>query len=164
MLQRIARHLVTTATRTRRLFNPAVCERIETAITVAEQQHRGEIRFAVETALPMPMLWRGLTPRDRALQLFAQLHVWDTEANNGVLIYVLRADRAIEIVADRGISARVGDGEWQSLCGEAEARFRTGIYADGALVAIDGVARVLGRHFPRQDPRPNELPNQPVLL
>jgi uncharacterized membrane protein len=160
----MTRHLATTATRTRLLFSPSVCGRIEAAITEAERQHRGEIRFSVETALPIPQVLRGVTPRARALQLFAQLNVWDTEANNGVLIYVLRADRAIEIVADRGISARVGNAEWQSLCREAETHFRSGRYVDGALAAIDGVARVLGRHFPRHDPGTNELPNQPVLL
>ena len=164
MLLRMARHLATTATRTRLLFSPSVCQRIETAITEAERQHCGEIRFAVETALPMPRVMSGLTPRARALQLFAQLHVWDTEANNGVLIYVLRADRAIEIMVDRGISARTPDVEWQALAREAETHFRSGRYADGALAAIDGVARVLSRHFPRHDSGPNELPNQPVLL
>ncbi len=155
---------MTTATRTRLLFSPPVCQRIEAAITEAERQHRGEIRFAVETALPMALLLRGLGPRARALQVFAQLHVWDTEGNNGVLIYVLRADRAIEIVADRGISSRVESSEWQGLCRDAEIHFRSGRYADGALAAIDGVARVLGRHFPRRDTGTNDLPNQPVLL
>ena len=161
---RLVRHLFNSAVRTRMLFTPAVCGKIEAAITEAERRHCGEIRFAVETALPLPAIWRGVAPRARALQLFAQLHVWDTEANNGVLIYVLRADRAVEIVADRGISRYVADSEWQMLCREVEIHFRTGRYAEGSLAAVEGVARLLGRHFPRGGPASNELPNQPVLL
>jgi uncharacterized membrane protein len=164
MLLRMVRHLTTSAFGTRVLFTPALCQRIEAAITQAERQHRGEIRFAVETALPLPALWRRSTPRACALRVFAQLHVWDTEANNGVLIYVLRADRAVEIVADRGISAQVSDADWQHLCREVETHFRAGRHADGSLAAVDGVARLLGRHFPRDRQGTNELPNQPVLL
>jgi uncharacterized membrane protein len=164
MLRRTAKHLATTTVSTRLLFTPAVCQRIETAIAQAERQHCGEIRFAIETALPLPAVWRGITPRARALQVFAQLHVWDTQANNGVLIYVLRADRAMEIVADRGISAHVPDSDWQALCRQVETHFRSGRYADGALAAVDGVARLLGRHFPPGGLSANELPNQPVLL
>jgi uncharacterized membrane protein len=163
-IQRLFRHLFSTAARTRVLFSPAVLAQIETAIGTAEAQHSGEIRFVVETALPLSALWHGLTPRARALQVFAHLHVWDTHANNGVLIYVLRADRAVEILADRGISARVSEAEWQAVCREVEVQYRAGRYAEGSSVAVAGVARLLGLHFPAGGSGSNELPNQPVLL
>ena len=162
---RMLRHLVTSRWRTRALFDAATLAKIEAAIGAAESQHEGEIRFAVETALPLRALWHGVSPRARALQVFAQLHIWDTHHNNGVLIYVLRADRAVEIIADRGISAQVSDAEWQTVCREVEAHYRAGRYVDGSLAAVNGVAALIARHFPssRVDKR-SELPNQPVLL
>jgi uncharacterized membrane protein len=164
MLLRLWRHLIASTMRTRALFTVAVQSRIERAVTEAERQHSGEIRFAIETALPLPQIWGGLTSRARALQVFAHLRVWDTHANNGVLIYVLRADRAVEIVADRGISARVKDVEWQALCREVENCYHAGRYSDGSAAAVAGVARLLGQHFPAGGSGTNELPNQPVLL
>jgi uncharacterized membrane protein len=164
MLKRLLRHLTSTALRTRMLFSPKVLTQIEAAITEAERQHSGEIRFAIETSLPLPIIWRGVTPRARALQVFAHLHVWDTHANNGVLIYVLRADRAVEIIADRGVSARVSELEWQGLCREVEQEYREQRYAQGSVAAVTGVARLLGQHFAPGGSGVNELPNQPVLL
>jgi uncharacterized membrane protein len=158
------RHLTTTAMRTRTLFTTAVQASIESSVAEAEKQHSGEIRFAIETSLPLVALWHGLTPRMRALQVFALLHVWDTHSNNGVLIYVLRADRAVEIIADRGISSRVTDVEWQGLCREVESHYRAGRYQEGSIAAVAGVARLLGVHFPPGGSGRNELPNQPVLL
>jgi uncharacterized membrane protein len=163
-IQRLFRHLFCTATRTRVLFSAAVLAQIEAAIGAAEAQHSGEIRFVVETALPLPALWHRLTPRARALQVFAHLRIWDTHHNNGVLIYVLRADRAVEILADRGISARVSEAEWQAVCRKVEQQYRAGRYAEGSIAAINGVARLLGEHFPAGGSGTNELPNQPVLL
>ena len=168
MLLRLLKHLTATTARTRLLFSPGVLTQIESAVAQAEAQHTGEIRFAIETALPLPAIWQGVTPRARALQAFSHLRVWDTHGNNGVLIYVLRADRAVEIVADRGISARVSEGEWQALCREIEALFRENRYAQGSVAAVDGVAKLLRTHFPSGGPSggegSNELPNQPVLL
>ena len=164
LLTRLLRHLFTTVARTRVLFSPTVLSQIESAIGEAEAAHSGEIRFVVETALPLLALWHRVTPRARALQLFAQLHIWDTHANNGVLIYVLRADRAVEIVADRGISDRVSEAEWQAVCREVEQHYRAGNYALGSSVAVAGVARLLGEHFPPGGSGINELPNRPMLL
>jgi uncharacterized membrane protein len=163
-LQRLLRHLFCTGWRTRLLFSPAVLGQIEAAIGKAEAEHSGEIRFVVETALPLAALWHNVTPRARALQVFAHLHVWDTHANNGVLIYVLRADRAVEILADRGISSRVSEAEWQAVCRQVEHDYRAGRYAEGSSVAVNGVARILGEHFPAGGSGVNELPNQPILL
>jgi len=163
-LARIARHLAHSARRTRALFSPAVRSQIEAEIGAAEAQHAGEIRYVIETSLPLRALWHGLSPRARALELFARLHVWDTQANNGVLIYVLRADRAVEIIADRGINERVNAAEWEQVCREVEAHYRAGRYAEGSRAAVAGVARLLAEHFPAARASGNELPNQPILL
>src|ERR1700683_3513016 len=141
-LKTMLRHLFRSTARPRGLFSPAVLAQIEAAIGVAEAQHSGEIRFVVETALHPAALWHNLTPRARAVQVFAHLRIWDTHHNNGVLIYVLRADRAVEILA------RVSEAEWQAVCREVEAQYRAGRYAEGSCAAVAGVARLLGQHFP----------------
>jgi len=163
-LARVFRHLLSSARRTRMLFTPEVQKAIEMEIGAAEQQHVGEIRFVIETALPWHWLWRGITPRRRALDLFALLHIWDTAQNNGVLIYVLRAERAVEIIADRGISAAVSEAEWQRVCREVEQHYGAGRYLEGSRAAVSGVARLLRQHFPAALAQGNELPNQPILL
>jgi len=163
-VQRWLRHLTSSTHRTRALFAAPVLSEIEAAIGAAESQHAGEIRFVIETSLPWPQLWRGTSARARALELFARFHVWDTEANNGVLIYVLRADRAVEIIADRGINARVSGTEWESVCREVETHYRAGRYAEGSRAAVAGVARLLTLHFPAARGSDNELPNQPILI
>ena len=165
MLLRMLRHLCTSRWRTHALFDTSTLKQIEDAITAAEAQHEGQIRFAIETSLHPAALWRRVSPRARALQVFAQLRIWDTEHNSGVLIYVLRADRAVEIIADRGISAQVSEAEWQAVCHQVEAHYREGRYVDGSLAAVAGVARLIARHFPASVPEAKpELPNQPVLL
>jgi uncharacterized membrane protein len=163
-LMRILRHLFATHWGTRRCFPAQVQSRIETCIREAEAQHAGEIRFAVETALDLPELWSNLAPRQRALEVFGQLGVWDTASNNGVLIYLLRADRSVQIVADRGIAARVLRAEWDAVCREMEDHFRAGRFADGSEAGVRGVGRLLGKHFPNSGGDRNELPNQPILL
>ena len=161
---RLARHLCATRWSTRRQFPPAALAAIETAIREAESRHGGEIRFAVETALDLPELWRGLAPRHRASQVFGQLGVWDTAQNNGVLLYVLMADRVVEIVADRGIAALIQQSEWDGICREMERQFRDGRFMEGSVAAVHSVGRVLARHFPAARHDADELPNQPVLL
>ncbi len=122
--------------------------RIEQDIAALERRHAGEIRFAIETAFDLPELWYGTTPRERAIQVFGHLGVWDTEGNNGVLIYVLMADRDVEIVADRAIAARVTQAEWEAVCREMEAHFSAGRFGEGAEAGIAGVGALLARHFP----------------
>jgi TPM domain len=161
---RIIRHMLTTQWIARRRFSPGVLTDVEQAIKEVESRHAGEIRFAVERGLELPLLLRGLTPRQRALQIFGQLGVWDTEANNGVLIYVLLADRDVEILADRGIARVVPQSDWEAICREMEQHYRAGRYAEGSIAGVRGVGRLLERHFPGGRPDADELPNQPILL
>lgn len=148
---------------TRRRFPAPALEAIETAIEAAEAQHGGEIRFVVETALEFGTLWRGVTARDRAIQVFSELGVWDTEHNNGVLIYVLMAEHDVEIIADRGIAKRVSPEDWEAVCQEMERAFRAGEFAPGAVRGIEGVSRLLAAHFPQAMADHNEQPDQPLL-
>ena len=163
-LRRIVRHLFATRLHMRQRFTDKVCELIATEIAAAELLHAGEICFAVEHALDAARLRAGVPPRARALELFGQLGVWDTEHNNGVLIYVLLADRSVEFVADRGLSSQIADSEWQPLCREVETHFRAGHDAEGCVAAIRGVAALLQKHFPNSPGDRDELPNQPFLL
>lgn len=163
-IQRLARHLLASHWRVRRAFPPATVAAIAAAIHAAEQGHDGEIRFAVEGALDPWALIRGQTPRERAIEVFSNLRVWDTQHNNGVLIYVLLADRAVEIVADRGIHAHEATTTWGAICRQIEAACGRSEHEAGATAGIDAVAQSLRRHFPRHGPRANELPDEPVLL
>jgi uncharacterized membrane protein len=158
------RHLCATRAGTRRRFSDAVDASIESAIREAEKRSSGEIRFVVETALGIGALWAGRTPRDRALQVFAELGVWDTELRNGVLIYVLAADRDVEIVADRGAAARIPASDWENACRLMEQHFREGRYAEGAAAGVAAVGGLLEREFPSRSGNRDELPNQPALL
>ena len=137
---------------------------IDGAIKASEATHRGEIRFAVEGALHIEPLWRGQTARERAIDVFSQLRIWDTEHNNGVLIYLLLSDRNVEIVADRGIDAKVGPREWERICRKMEAAFRQGDFEGGVVGGIQEVTRHLAEHFPPIGDDRNELPDKPVVL
>jgi uncharacterized membrane protein len=150
----------------RRAFPPAALVAIERAVVESERSQAGEIRFAVEAALEPGQVRAGLTPRGRALEVFAQLGVWDTEANNGVLIYVLLADRDVEIVADRGFNRRVAPDQWSAVCADMERHFRAGNFREGALVGVREVGRIIATHYPQQPGHrdEDELPNRPALL
>jgi len=161
---RFLRHVFATRWSTRRRFGPKVLGAIETAIRETEAGHAGEIRFAVETALDMAELVEDLSPRRRAMQVFGQLGVWDTAHNNGVLIYLLLADRVVEIVADRGIAARISQSEWDGICREMERHYQAGRFSEGSVAGVYGIGRLLARHFPGRRRDADELPNQPVLL
>ena len=163
-LSRWMRHLIATRWQTRRCFTPAVLEQIERAIVELEKQHAGELRFAVETAYDLPELWAGLAPRQRALQVFGELGVWDTADDNGVLIYLSMADRVVEIVADRGIASHVTQAEWDAVCRDMEDHFRRRQFGEGAIAGVRGVGRLLAQHFPNRGGDRDELPNQAILL
>jgi len=160
---RIFRHLFTTMWSTRRAFPASALRAIERAIQETEATHEGQVRFAVEHALDLPDLLAGQTAQARALEVFSRLRVWDTQHNNGVLIYLLLADRDVEIVADRGIHLRVGTG-WEAICRRMEERFRNREYEAGVIEGIRAVGDHLVRHFPSQRAGPNELPDKPVVL
>lgn len=161
---RILKHTLTPRWRVRLAFPTAALKAIEAAIRETEATHEGEIRFAVEGGLDLPDLLHGMTPRQRAVDLFSRLRVWDTEHNSGVLVYLLLADRQVEIIADRGIHARVGDGAWQGACGRMEQTFREGRFEEGVVAGIKEIGALLATHFPAQGANPNELPDRPVLL
>jgi uncharacterized membrane protein len=159
---RTAKHLLAPDWIVRRAFPAGTLDRIGQAISASERRHRGEIRFAVEAGLPIQFL--RVEPRARALTLFSRLGVWDTEDNSGVLIYVQYVDRDIEIVADRGIAARVPQTEWEAISQRMERAFRERRFEQGSLEAIDAVTQLLERHFPPRGANPNELPDQPTVL
>ncbi len=147
-LQRVLRHLLMTRWRQRRAFPPSALSAIGEAIAHSQSRHSGQIRFAVEGALHGMRLLRGQSPRQRALEVFANLHLWDTEQRNGVLIYLLLADRAVEIVVDRGAHLRAEAAHWHRICREMEAKFRDGHYVDGVIGGLEAVTQVLSEHFP----------------
>ena len=163
-IQRIARHLLMTDGQVSRTFGRSTLNKIEAAIKASEAEHVGEIRFAVEGGLDGAPLFRGQSARERAIELFSQLRVWDTQHNTGVLIYLLLADRAVEIVADRGIHAKVASQEWSKVCREMEAAFREANFEGGVVSGVQAVTRHLKQHFPSDGHDRNELPDQPVVL
>jgi uncharacterized membrane protein len=148
-----------------RVLGPTALARIESRVKASEERHNGEIRIYVEAGLPWSYLRRGATPRERAVSMFGKLGVWDTEANNGVLIYLLLAEHAIEIVADRGLSRHVDAAAWAAIADTMRDHFRRGDFAAGLEQAVDAVDALLVRHFPRRhgDVDRNELPDAPVL-
>lgn len=158
------RHLWLDDIAVRRDFPRAVLSAIERAIATQERRHRGELRFVVEGGLPLAPLLSGRTARERAIDVFSRLRVWDTEDNAGVLIYLLLADRRVEIVADRGIHARVGSAAWDAICGEMQSAFAAGRFEAGATLGIEAISDLLAAHFPPGDENPNELPDTPVVL
>jgi uncharacterized membrane protein len=163
-IRRIGRHLLEHRWRVRRIFPPQVLATIEQAITAGETTHSGQVRFVVEGALDGKPLFRDQPVRERALDIFSHLRIWDTAHNNGVLIYLLLADRQVEIVADRGIDARVGAAGWEKICAGMEHDFSAGNFQRGAIKGIEAVSRQLAAHFPKHGAAPNELPDAPVVL
>lgn len=163
-LRRIARHLFALPGSVGRALPPAAMAQIEKAIKASEAQHRGEIRFATEGALDSAPLFAGQSAHERALEVFSLLRVWDTAENNGVLIYLLLADRNVEIVVDRGIHSRVGAAEWEKICRRMEAAFARDEFLDGVLAGIGAVSALLAQHYPARPGDRNELPDKPVVL
>jgi len=145
-------------------FDARVLADIEAAIATLERAHAGELRFVVENALDFAQLRAGCTARARALEQFGLQGVWDTEGNNGVLIYVLLAEQRVEIIADRGIAARVEQSEWDAVCRRVESEYRAGRFREGSIAAVTGVGELLERHFPAAAGDRNEQPDRPILL
>ena len=163
-IKRIVKHLLTTRGQVKRAFPRSTLIVIENAIKASETAHVGEIRFAVEGALDGVPLFKGQSARERAIDLFSQLRVWDTRHNNGLLIYLLLADRAVEIVADRGIHEKVSSQDWIKICQQMETAFRQSSYESGVVSGIEAVTQHLVQHFPAGGQNGNELPDKPVVL
>ncbi|MDM0010868.1 TPM domain-containing protein [Variovorax sp. J22P168] len=163
---RLWRHRWTDEADVRRALPPDALERLERRVAASEQRHTGEIRLCVEAGLPWSYLQREAPARQRAIMLFGKLRVWDTAHNNGVLIYLLLAEHAIEIVADRGIDAHVSAEQWAAMTARMAAAFREGRFEDGLTQALEEVSALLVEHFPlaQGEPDRNELPDAPVVL
>jgi uncharacterized membrane protein len=164
-LLRILKHRWFDDSDTRRAFGPALLERLRERVATSERRHSGEIRVCVEAGLPLSYLWRGSSARDRAVTMFGKLRVWDTAHNNGVLIYLLLAEHAIEIVADRGLNAHVSHDDWARIVAGMREAFRARRYEEGLNAAIDAMDALLARHFPlgAGQANPNELPDEPTV-
>ena len=163
-LKRWFKHAVYPRWRWRVLFPNTTLNAIEMAIKHSETLHDGELRFAIENSLPTKQIWRGLSSRQRALEVFSKLRIWDTEENNGVLIYVLLAERSVHIVADRGINKRVTKAQWNDIVCTMLNEFRQDEFQRGALVGIEQITGLLAQHFPATAGHPNELPDKPVII
>jgi uncharacterized membrane protein len=163
-LKRIIRHLVMTHWRVKTAFPPRTLSAIDKAVRESHKAHVGQVRFVVEGALHSAALFDGLTARERAIDVFSQLRVWDTEQNNGVLIYLLLADRDVEIIADRGIHLRVPSEEWEAVCRMMESEFQRGKYQAGAVRGVEQVTVLLKKHFPAHRPPREDLPSSPVVI
>jgi hypothetical protein len=162
---RMLRHRWLDESDTRKAIPPDLTERLTRRIAASEKRHTGEVRIFVEAGLPMSYLWRSATPRERAIAVFGKLRVWDTEDNNGVLIYLLLAEHAIEIVADRGLARHVPQEEWRAIVARLGTALHEGRFEDGLTQTLEEVSALLVRHFPAGEGQANanELPDEPVL-
>ena len=163
---RAARHVVAGRRGAHALFSSEIMARLQDVIAAGERTHRGELRLIVESALPLRKIRRGMTTRQRALDLFGTFRVWDTEENNGILLYINIADRKLEIIADRAAARSIGDPHWQTICGVARKRLQEGAFEEGVRDALEAIHRALAIAFPAGavDGRRNELADAPVIL
>lgn len=159
---RLLRHLFTSPWAVKQAFPASALQAIEAAIARTERLHGGELRLAIEGSLDGPQLWHDITPRERAGEVFSQLRMWDTEANSGVLVYVLLADHAVEIIADRGYGDISKNPDWLAACKTLEGCFAKGDYEGGAVRGIEAIGKLIAQRFPAIDR--DELPNATVLL
>jgi len=161
---RLVRHFFTDHQSVARALPPEAMKAIEKAIGEEELRHGGQMRVAVEAALPLADVVRGIGSRERAIGWFGRLGVWDTQHNAGVLIYLLLADRRVELIADRGIHGKVGSAAWEAICGEMQQEFARGQFERGVVIGVRAVSDLLAAHFPPTADRRNELPDKPVVL
>ena len=165
--KRLMRHRWTDEATLRRALPPEALARIGERVTASERRHTGQIRVCIEAGLPWSYIRRDAPARQRAITLFGKLRVWDTAQNNGVLIYLLLAEHAIEIVADRGIDLHVDAADWSAMTKRMAQAFREGRFEDGVTQALEEVSALLVEHFPAEPDAPsrrNELPDAPVVL
>lgn len=164
VFKRILRHLLTTTAAGRRAFPPATLEAIQHAIGAGETVHRAEVRLIIEPALELGELWRGESARQRALELFAEYGIWDTEENCGVLIYINLADHKVEIVADRAVGRAIATHEWEAVCKTMTRDFARGQFHDSVIAALEQLNALLQQRFPASGPRPDQLSNRPLII
>lgn len=164
-LRRMLRHRWLDEADARRAIPADMAQRLAQRVAASEKRHTGEVRICIEAGLPISYLWRGAAARERAVAMFGKLRVWDTEQNNGVLIYLLLAEHAIEIVADRGLNRHVTPAQWQAMVARMSAAFQEGRFEDGLTQALEEVSALLVAHFPLGDgaAQANELPDEPVI-
>lgn len=174
---RLLRHRWLDHTDAARAVPPPLADQLRRRVAASEQRHTGEVRICVEGGLPTSYLWRHLRDRvpmqtivrQRALMMFSKLRVWDTTHNNGVLIYLLLAEHAVELVADRGVARHVDPAVWQDVVTHLSEKLREGEFEDGLTQALEEVSAVLVAHFPETESadvaarEPNQLPDEPVL-
>ncbi len=165
-LSRILKHRLLDETDAKRALSVAALDRIEARVKASERQHSGEIKVCVEASLPLSYLWRDAPARQRAVTMFGKLRVWDTEANNGVLIYLLLAERHIDIVADRGLNHHVSPQQWSTLLKDMSGAFKRGEFEAGLVAAVDAIDALLAQHFPvsASTENRNELPDRPTVF
>ena len=163
-MRRLLRHVLALPGTVARAFPSSALLSIEQAIRESEKLHGGEIRFAVEAALDPAQVWRRVSARERAIAVFSELGVWDTEQNNGVLLYLLLAERDVELVADRGFNGKVSAAEWESICRRMELALREGRHADAVIAGIEALSPIVARHFPPVPRGSNELSDRPATL
>lgn len=163
---RVLKHRWQDAVPTHRRLPAAALARIAARVQASEQRHTGEVCVVVESGLPLSYLLRGAPARERAMMLFGKQRVWDTEQNNGVLVYLLLAERSIELVADRGLNQHVPAAEWQAMVARLGTALHAGRFEEGLTQALEEVSAVLVQHFPlgHHAPRHNALPDAPLLL
>ena len=163
-LKRIWRHILMNDFHVKRSFSEAVLNAIQAAAKHSEKTHSAEIRFVVEGELTWAQLLADMSPRARALEVFSNLRIWDTEENNGVLIYVLLADRSVEIIADRGINKHAGENFWRATCNLIQEEFHAGRFEAGSVKGVEAISVLLQKHFPYSGENSNELPDRPLLM
>ena len=163
-LRRFLRHVWMSPIQLKRCFPSSALDQVEAAVSSGEKTHRGQVRFVVEAELSTSQLWAGLTSRQRAIDVFSMLRVWDTEENNGVLVYVMLADHKVEIIADRGIHRHVGDERWRAICREIEHHYRKRDFMGGSITAVQKISAELAFYFPSSGESKNEQPDRPVVL
>jgi len=163
-MKRLLQHLIHIPLLAHRAFPAATCEQIRQAVAAGEARHRGEIRFVVEGSWPPGDVLAGKTTSQRALEVFGLSRVWDTEENTGVLIYALLCERQVQVLADRGINARVPPATWDVLCQQLLKDYAAGAFESGTVKAITTLSDILAEHFPATGERSNELPDEPLVL
>ncbi len=164
MFKRLLINLFFPSWKFRKIFPKKFLKNIELVIQNSEKRHNGELVFLVEVKFPIPLVIKKITPRQRAIDLFSKYRVWDTEFNNGVLIYLLLSEKQIEIIADRGISKKIPQKEWDLILERMKTNFKKGYFEKGVILGISEITEILSTHFPPPQNKPNELSDKPIII